>query len=152
MKIRKIKKIDLPFLVEIIFNYKSKQNPNLDNKIKLNINDTLKKIIRQKKSKTLISLNDEDKITGFINFHEILFPMITGKEFYISDLLIDENERGKNIGRKLVEEVEKIAKKDGIKRLMLNNLKESESYSRGFYNKIGFKERNNCSNFVKEIL
>ena len=77
--------------------------------------------------------------------------MIYGKELYISDLLIKKDRRGRGIGTKLLSEIERIAKKSGVKRIMLNNNKNEESYKSNFYKKHNFIERENISNFIKYL-
>ena len=133
----------------MIFSYKLEQDPGLDESIRSAISATLTETVTTGNATILVALNDNKKVVGFINYHEIVFPMIAGKELYISDLLVDKNERGKKTGKKLIDEVDKTALSKGCKRLMLNNLKLAESYTRGFYRKSGFEERINIANFVK---
>ncbi|MBN2443577.1 MAG: GNAT family N-acetyltransferase [Spirochaetales bacterium] len=71
-----------------------------------------------------------------------------GSELYISDLLIDQNHRGKGIGNILLKKAEELASQHGCVRLMLNNSKDSESFRRSFYKKYGFNERIYFAHFV----
>ena len=70
---------------------------------------------------------------------------------YISDLFIDKQVRGQGIGQQLIIKASEIAEKNMCERMMLNNPKEYESYKRSFYSKLGFIERNNFANFVKNL-
>ena len=49
---------------------------------------------------------------------------------------VNSTYHGKGVGRKLMENVEKIAKKRGIKKLIV----KSSLYAVGFYEKMGFKK------------
>lgn len=151
MNIREINKNDISALTEIIMNYKLEHNSSLSNDLRKEIIRTLLTLVDQKEIKTLIAINNMERIIGFINYHEIIFPMIAGKEIYISDLIVDKKERGKGIGKKLIAEIYKMAKNKKFKRLMLNNSKISECYYNGFYKNLGFDERGKYSNFIKYI-
>jgi ribosomal protein S18 acetylase RimI-like enzyme len=149
MKVREIYESDVSALAEMIINYKLEQDPNFHDSARSDIVNILLALVNQNKITTLVALKKKEKIIGFINYHEILFPMIAGREIYISDLIVDKNERGKGIGKTLIAEVDKIANNMKITRLMLNNSIESECYISGFYKNLGFEERKNYSNFVK---
>ena len=58
------------------------------------------------------------------------------KTLYIDDLCVDENERGKHIGKKLYEHVKKYAKEIGCYNLTLN-VWECNPSARAFYDKQG---------------
>ena len=82
-----------------------------------------------------------DKIVGYIVVHWIPFPMLHSREGYVSDLLVAEDWRGCGVGRRLLGVVEERARELGCVRLMLNNCTSAESFTRGFYQKNGFRQR-----------
>ena len=150
MKIRDALEIDIPYLIKIVIEYKKSQNILFDSdrieKLKISLENT----IRSDKDILLVNINSEnDTINGFINLHVLDFPLIQGKELYISDLVVKREERGKGKGTALVQYAEKIAEEHDCVRIMLNNFKDSEAYEREFYKKKGFIERKNIANYVK---
>jgi len=98
-----------------------------------------------------VIINDEDIPLGYINFHILNFPLISGKELYISELMINEHERNKNLGTKLINFAIDKAKELNCERIMLNNSMESISYKRNFYKNLGFAQRDTMANFVLKI-
>jgi len=86
---------------------------------------------------------------GYLNSHFGYFPLLGAPELYISDLLIHPDFRGQGLGSKLLAQAEDFANTQGCKRIMLNNLKTDQSYSRGYYLSQGFSERTNVANMVK---
>ena len=80
-------------------------------------------------------------LAGYAAIHWISMPMLPGREGYVSDLIVGADWRGKGVGGSLVRAVEKEAALRGCVRLTLNNRVDRESYQRGFYPKVGFRER-----------
>ena len=91
------------------------------------------------------------EVAGYVAIHWIPFPMIQGREAYISDLLVSRSLRGDGIGRLLLERVESEARERRCARLMLNNRKTALSFVHRFYPKHGFREREGFANFVKPL-
>ena len=149
MSIRELVTEDIYHLTDMVYQHKLKQLPDFPEPRKEAISQIFQSALLQSNMKVLVYVNPEGLITGYIVFHLIYFPLIAGKEVYISDLLISENERGKGIGSSLLSKVEQFAKENQCVRLMLNNPKESEGYQRDFYKKQGFTERITFANFVK---
>ncbi|MBN1216713.1 MAG: GNAT family N-acetyltransferase [Candidatus Lokiarchaeota archaeon] len=152
MNIRKASEKDIPNLIQIIIEYKKEQNILFEiNQIE-ELRRTLVNSIKNEENTLIVSIDSESHIVdGFINFHILDFPLILGKELYISDLLIQRNSRGKGKGTLLLKYIEDIAYNQGCIRIMLNNRMDSEGYIRDFYKKNGFFERNNIANFVKHL-
>ncbi|MCP4603261.1 MAG: GNAT family N-acetyltransferase [Proteobacteria bacterium] len=96
-----------------------------------------------------IYVADHDGVVGYVAVHWIPFPMLGGREGYISDLVIRATDRGTGIGSCLLSAVEARARELGCVRLMLNNRTTSESYRRAFYFKHGFRQRDQFANLVK---
>lgn len=95
-----------------------------------------------------VAENQNGEVIGYIAVHWLPYLMLAGSEGYISELFVHESDRGKGVGRKLLEEVNEQAIKRGCTRLMLVNGRNRESYKRGFYQKLGWKERQEVTNFV----
>lgn len=147
--ITQLQKEDIKDLIDLIIAYKKSQNTNVENQ-KAYITTLFEDVLKSDNSHVYVYTID-DKPVGYINVHVINFPMLNGKELYISDLLVSEKKRGKGIGKKLLDYVEDHYHQIGCTRLMLNNSKLSEGYIRGFYKKNGYTERTGFANFVKSL-
>lgn len=148
--IRELEIKDINEIGTLIIRYKKEMGRELSNQEVLKIRELLISLIDKEDSITLVCEIDKT-IQGYINAHILNFPLLCGKECYVSDLLVNENIRGKGIGKKLIESLSKYAKSNNCNRLMLNNPKESKSYERSFYSKNGFTERTNFANFVLSL-
>lgn len=150
MLIRELENSDINRLEELIINYKKESNQELSVDKVLEVEELLTALINKEDSITLVCEID-DIVQGYINAHILNFPLLTGKECYVSDLLINRAVRGKGIGKALIENLSKKAKDKKCIRLMLNNPKESKSYKTSFYSKYGFVERDNFANFILNL-
>lgn len=97
---------------------------------------------------TLVAVDGNNQVIGFINVHWIPFIMLGSWEGYVSDVFVGPEASGRGVGRLLVEAIMEEGSKRGCKRLMLTNGKERQSYKRGFYSKLGWTERPQVANFV----
>jgi GNAT superfamily N-acetyltransferase len=88
-------------------------------------------------------------VLGYVTVHWVPYLMHSGPDGYISELFIRERARGQGIGARLLEAVEAEARRHGCNRLMLLNLRQRESYERGFYSKHGWEERPQAATFMK---
>jgi GNAT superfamily N-acetyltransferase len=77
-----------------------------------------------------------------------LRPMFSGLEGYVSELFIRSDAGGQGAGTALLKAVKSAATTLGCSRLTLVNLKDRESYKRGFYTSRGWEERPNTVRFV----
>ncbi len=93
----------------------------------------------------------ENEIVGYVSVHWLPCLYMTGPEGFISELFVADNARGQGIGAQLLETVIAEAKARGAPRLELINIKERESYQRGFYAKHGWTERDGAADFVYRI-
>lgn len=98
-----------------------------------------------------IAENDALEILGYCSVHWIPNLVLAGSEGYLSELFVSPYHRGQGIGDLLLAAAEKEAKERGCYRLMLLNLKDRESYQRGFYTKRNWVERPDAANMVKRI-
>ena len=102
-------------------------------------------------STILISLTDEGEVSGYGSVHWMPNFVLPGMEGYVSELFIAEKYRGQGIGDSILGEIEKKAATNGCYRLSLLNLRNRESYQRGFYVKRNWEERINAANMIKKI-
>ncbi|MCL6100822.1 MAG: GNAT family N-acetyltransferase [Bacteroidetes bacterium] len=93
----------------------------------------------------------DNNILGYASVHWLPYLFLDGPEGYISELFIRREERGKGIGRKLLETIKEDAKRRGCSRLSLLNGRNRESYERNFYQKQGFIERDQMANFICKL-
>lgn len=99
----------------------------------------------------LVNARGVGHLAGYINVHW-LTNLLKGADGYISELFVREEDRGKGAGSALLEAVRLEASKRGCSRLMLFNLKQRESYQRGFYVKQGFQEREDGAFFTQTLI
>jgi len=150
MEIREITEKDFYELVEMVYLHRRERVPDTGKEMKVEISDIFKRTMLDPSSELLVCVEGES-VLGFVNIHYADFPMVVGREGYITDLLVKESERGKGIGTALLEEAETAARKRGCTRVMLNNGKWTPAYQKGFYGKVGYSERKNFANFVKNL-
>ena len=93
----------------------------------------------------------EEEVVAYVAVHWIPFPMLGGREGYVSDLIVGADWRGHGLGNRLMKAVEARASEMGCERLMLNNRVAAESFERGFFTKAGFRQRTDFANFVKPL-
>lgn len=150
MKIESIQKKHISRLVELVQIFKQeKDHPATSIPPEL-IEMQFTSVLETENSLILVAV-DGDTVLGYIAGHFIDFPMLGGKECYISDLLVNPKLRSRGVGSALVSRIEDEAESRGCKRLMLNNLKSAVSYLRKFYFKKGFQERDKVANMIKTL-
>ena len=92
-----------------------------------------------------------EAVLGYVAVHWVPYLLHSGPDGYISELFIRDSARGQGIGTRLLESVEAEALRRGCKRLMLLNMRQRESYQRGFYSKHGWEERPQAAIFMKNL-
>lgn len=97
---------------------------NFDNDINLNF-------INDKSNFGFVAVNNET-IIGFASIHVI--EKLNRRSCLIEDVVVDKNERGKGIGKLLIEHLINFSKSKSCDKIILNS-KESNI---PFYNKLGF--------------
>jgi len=95
-----------------------------------------------------VALDTAGEIVGYCAVHWLPYLLLSGPEGYVSELFLRESSRGLGIGGQLLETIKAEAKERGCSRLMLLNLRDRESYKRGFYKKQGWEERPEAINFL----
>lgn len=93
----------------------------------------------------------EGKLAGYASAHWLPNLILGGTEGYVSELFVARDSRGRGIGGALLDDLEAEARARGCVRMSLLNLRERESYRRGFYAKRGWTERPDAANLIKAM-
>lgn len=145
INIRRAKDDDIPTLDKLLFQVHEvhhKARPDLFKAdAKKYTDEQLKEILANDKTPVFVAESD-GKILGyafcihkqFINDNN----MTDVKMLYIDDLCVDENERGKHIGKTLYDFVVSYAKENGYYNVTLNVWADNKK-AVGFYEKIGLR-------------
>ncbi len=149
MKIRKIVNEDAKKLLDLLFATKHFDSFLKDDEDKLlkRTSDNVKSVLNDGSHLMLVA-EEEGKLIGYLSAHFNPYLMFDGPECYITELFIDDEQKGKGVGAKLLEEIKKEANARGCYRMSLINLNYAESYKRNFYIKNGFEERTTAANFI----
>lgn len=86
--------------------------------------EELRELIKDKQRPILVCVNEADEVMGYcfgiFQQHKNNSVLTDIKTLYIDDLCVDENSRGKHIGKELYEAAVEFAKKNGCYNLTLN--------------------------------
>lgn len=104
---------------------------NLEEDFELILNDT---------STILFAIIEEEKMIGFMNIQCFYSIWSHGKVFFLDDFFIEENFRRKGYGEKALKDLQKYAKKSGIKRIQLM-AENTNPRAIEFYRKHRFNEQ-----------
>ena len=104
---------------------------NLEEDFELILNDT---------STILLAIIEEEKMIGFMNIQCFYSIWSHGKVFFLDDFFIEENFRRKGYGEKALKDLQKYAKKSGIKRIQLM-AENTNPRAIKFYKKHKFNEQ-----------
>ncbi len=85
-----------------------------------------------------VAKDDSNTIIGAGSL--IVFEMLSGKRGTLEDLVIDENQRGKGIGKMLMNEMIKKAREEGVKYIDLTS-RPSRVAANHLYQSLGFEKR-----------
>ena len=98
----------------------------------------LDKVLAKENNITLLVCREEEKIAGMASL--CTYKVISGHKGWIEDVVVDESERGKGIGRLLMNRLIDLAKEKGLSELFLFT-----GYHRkpaiAMYESLGFKEK-----------
>ncbi len=97
--------------------------------------------LRLKELINLIILNAELLHTGYT-------PELTEDDFYISIVVVDEKQRGKGLGTKLIHKAIEIAKEKGCRKAVLD-VDSDNGAARALYEKLGFTMREKSLKSIK---
>ena len=153
IQIRKATDQDAPAIAELLrslelFAHIQAQTPEtVREQVSLNLG-----LCTANNSHSVYVAQDSDGITlGYCAVHWLPYLLFPGPEGYVSELFLRESSRGLGIGGQLLKTATAEAKKRGCSRMMLLNLRDRESYKRGFYKKQGWKERQEAINFLLKM-
>ncbi len=90
-------------------------------------------------------------VLGYASVHWLPYLFLPGPEGYVSELFVAEAARGHGVGTELLQVVKEEGRSRGCARLDLINLRDRESYQRGFYAKDGWRERMDAANFIFDL-
>ena len=121
IKISDFKEKDFSSVKNLLINGFSK---NFDNDINLNF-------INNQSNFGFVAINNET-IIGFASIH--IIEKLNRRSCLIEDVVVDKSERGKGIGKLLIEHLINFSKSKSCDKIILNS-KESNI---PFYNKLGF--------------
>jgi len=86
--------------------------------------EELKELLQDENRPILVCVNEDDEVMGYcfcvFQKHTESSVLTDIKTLYIDDLCVDENLRGRHIGKKLYEAAIKLAKENGCYNLTLN--------------------------------
>lgn len=100
-------------------------------------------------SQTVLVATVDGRLVGYAAVH--WFPnLLIGPEGYLSELFIMEAHRSVGIGSGLLAAIEDEARERGCTRLMLFNRRARESYTRGFYQRNGWVEREDIALMMRD--
>lgn len=102
-------------------------------------------------SHTLLIALGKTEIIGYAAVHWLPALFQSGPDGYLSEPFVSAARRGRGTGSSLLRAVELEARHRGCPRLTLLNLKNRESYRRGFYAAHGFSEQPEAVRFVKSL-
>jgi GNAT superfamily N-acetyltransferase len=90
-------------------------------------------------------------LVGYVAVHWLPYLFLPGPEGFVSELFVAEAASGLGIGSRLLQAVVQEAQTRGCSRLSLLNMRDRESYERGFYAKQGWQERPDAANFILRL-
>ncbi|HEY9844223.1 MAG TPA: GNAT family N-acetyltransferase [Candidatus Obscuribacterales bacterium] len=99
----------------------------------------------------LVAVEANGALAGYAAVHWLPYLILAGPEGFVSELFVREDCRGAGIGGRLLDRIEAEARSRGCARLMLVNIRDRESYTRQFYTKQGWAEREDVANFVLKL-
>jgi GNAT superfamily N-acetyltransferase len=117
--------------------------------------DAMEKNVRQSleqahSERLLFVAEIDNRVIGYAAVYW-LHHLFSAREGYVSELFIRSDASGHGAGTALLEAIKAEAIARGCHRLTLVNLKDRESYKRGFYASRGWEERSNTVRFALDL-
>ena len=98
-----------------------------------------------------VATGEPGDVVAYAAVHWLPYLFLIGPEGYLSELFVAPSVRGCGLGTALLDTVVGEARRRGCARLMLEAVRTRESYTRGFYTKRGWIERDAMANMVFEL-
>jgi N-acetylglutamate synthase-like GNAT family acetyltransferase len=95
-----------------------------------------------------VAENSAGDVVGYGAVHWMPTLFLGGPEGYVSELFVEESASGQGAGTQLLEAMQVEARERRCSRLVVLNRRHRASYERGFYRKLGWKERKDAANFI----
>ena len=133
MKIEEITSLN-PEIIDQIQNFVRQLTSDEDKTDTNLIND----LISHNNSHLFFAIDDNGKYTGMLTLGFYISP--TGKKAWVEDVVVDESQRGKGIGRFLMEFAINYSKEHKAKILMLTS-RPARVSANILYQKIGFRQK-----------
>lgn len=95
-----------------------------------------------------VAEDENDNLKGYAAVHWQPYLFLPGPEGFVSELFVSVSARGQGFGTRLLETIRQEAQQRGCSRLSLVNMRQRESYQRGFYKSRGWQERPEAANFL----
>lgn len=134
--VRKFQAQDLTALVELFESYRAfyKMHPNKGaSKI------FLAERTQNKDSIIFVSINEQHKLTGFVQLYPIFSSTRLQRLWLLNDLFVDEKHRGKGVSKLLIIEAQKMCKESNACGMILETAKKNE-IGNTLYALMGFKK------------
>jgi GNAT superfamily N-acetyltransferase len=96
----------------------------------------------------LVAEQADGILAGYVAVHWLPYLFMAGPEGYVSELFVLAEARGKGLGTRLLAHAVEEARARGCVRMQLVNFRHRESYTRQFYTKAGWEERDLAASFV----
>ncbi len=113
------------------------------------VTERVGKIMKDCNQAIFVAEHVGERVLGYA-YIVLIYELANGIQARLEGLVTDENARGIGIGRRLMAEVEKWAKKKGSKTLkFVSNMKRTEAH--GFYKKIGYEITKSQHQFKKTL-
>jgi ribosomal protein S18 acetylase RimI-like enzyme len=98
----------------------------------------LEEIIESPVTRLIVARNESDDVVGMLTL--VLFRIPTGMRAWIEDVVVDRQERGEGIGKRLVREAIRIANENRARTIDLTSNRSREVANR-MYRNLGFNPR-----------
>lgn len=100
--------------------------------------DALRALLRRDSLRLLVLTDAEGKLTGTASL--LITPQLTGLKGHLEDVVVDIDQRGKGLGKRLIANVLALAAREGIVNLELTSRPERQT-ANALYRKMGFEPR-----------
>ncbi len=97
---------------------------------------------------SFVAEDKNGRVIGYASVHYLPYYFLPGPEGYVSELFVNQENRGKGAGTALLHAVIEEARRRGCSRLSLINSRTHESYKRGYYEQRNWNERPEVAAFV----